>query len=75
MGPDITAFDVTSIFNDLNLKLANGGWAIKSFAILGSTFEQAILLDADSIFLQKPEAFFDNHPGYRETGTLLFHDR
>jgi alpha 1,3-mannosyltransferase len=75
MGPDITTFDVTSVFDDLTLKLANGGWAIKSFAVLGSTFEQAILLDADAIFLQKAETIFDNHPGYRETGTLLFHDR
>jgi alpha 1,3-mannosyltransferase len=75
MGPDITTFDVTSIFDDQTLKLTNGGWAIKCFAVLGSTFEQAMLLDADAVFLQKPENIFDDHPGYRETGTLLFHDR
>lgn len=75
MGPDITTFDVTSVFDDRTLKLAYGGWAIKSFAALGSTFEQVMLLDADAIFLQKPETIFDDHPGYRETGTLLFHDR
>jgi alpha 1,3-mannosyltransferase len=75
MGPDITTFDVTSIFDNLTLKLAGGSWAIKPFALLGSTFEQAMLVDADAVFLQKPENIFESHPGYRETGTLLFHDR
>ena len=75
LGPDITTFDVTSIFDDDTLKLADGGWAIKPFALLGSTLEQAILLDADAVFLQKPENILNDHPGYRSTGTLLFHDR
>jgi alpha 1,3-mannosyltransferase len=75
MGPDITTFDVTSIFDDRTLKLASGNWAIKPFTLLGSAFEQAMLLDADAVFLQKPENIFEVHPGYRETGTLLFHDR
>lgn len=75
MGANISTFDVTAIFDDSILQLADGGWAIKAFAILGSSFEQAVLLDADAVFLQKLENIFDNHPSYRETGTLLFHDR
>lgn len=75
LGPDITTFDITAIFDDSTLQLAENGWATKAFALLGSTFEQVMLLDADTIFLQKPEVIFEDHPGYRETGTLLFHDR
>ncbi|KAK5219680.1 hypothetical protein LTR72_008064 [Exophiala xenobiotica] len=75
LAPDVSTFDVTSVFDDRTLDLPHGGWAIKAFAILGSTFEQAILLDADAVFLQRPDAIFEEHPQYQETGTLLFHDR
>ena len=74
LGPDISTFNVLDIFNDTTIDLANGGWAIKSFALLGSIFEQAIHVDADAVFLQKPEALFEN-PEFQETGTFLFHDR
>jgi len=75
LGNNITTLDVTTIFDDSTLGLPQGGWAIKVFAALGSTFEQVMLLDADAVFLQKPEVIFDTYPGYLETGTLLFHDR
>lgn len=75
MGPDITCFDVTRAFEDDTIKLAGSGWAIKPFALLGSKFEQVLLIDADAVFLQDPEVIFDNHAGFVETGTLLFHDR
>lgn len=75
LGSDITLLDVTTLFDDTTLQLPSGGWAIKAFAILGSTFEQVMHLDADAVFLQQPEVVFDTHPGYLETGVLLFHDR
>lgn len=71
----IDTMDVTKILNDETLKLAEGGWAIKPFAILASSFEQVVLLDADAVFFQSPDVIFDHHPGYKETSTLLFHDR
>ena len=75
LGTDITTFDVTTVFDDITLRLPSGGWAIKAFATLGSTFEQVMHLDADAVFLQKPEMIFETHPRYLETGVLLFHDR
>ncbi|KEF57466.1 uncharacterized protein A1O9_05383 [Exophiala aquamarina CBS 119918] len=75
IAPGITTFDVTTVFEDQTLNLPNGGWAIKAFAILGSTFEQVMLLDADDVFLQPPDVIFAEHPDYLKTGTLLFHDR
>ncbi|VUC30249.1 unnamed protein product [Clonostachys rosea] len=71
---DVTFFDVLSIFDDSTLKLADGGWAIKAFAALGSDLEQVILLDSDAVFLQKPEVLFEQNP-YIQYGAYLFHDR
>jgi len=71
-APNVSAFDVTAVFDDRTLDLPHGGWAIKAFAVLGSTFEQAILLDADDVFFQPPFAIFDQHPQYLERGVLLY---
>ena len=77
MGANIETLDITSVLNDttLNFKIEDGGWAVKPFALLACKFEQAILLDADAVFLRKPEVIFESHEGYRQTGTILFHDR
>lgn len=75
LAANVSVFDVTAIFDEDIAGLRDSGWGIKPFAVLGSTFEQAILLDADAIFLQPPEVIFDEHPGYLERGNVLFHDR
>lgn len=66
--------DILTIFDDSALKLKTGGWAIKPFAALGSTFEKVILLDADAVFVQKPEVLFE-HPAFQRSGAFLFRDR
>ncbi|GAM86395.1 hypothetical protein ANO11243_044090 [Dothideomycetidae sp. 11243] len=73
-GPAPEFLDITTVFDDSTLDLGNGGWAIKPFAILASRFERVILLDADAVFLQRPEVLF-RHGAFVKTGTLLFHDR
>ena len=55
--------------------LAENGWVMKPFAMLASRFQKAILVDADTVFLQRPDAYFDNDAQLKETGTLFFHDR
>lgn len=42
---DMEFIDVLEVFSDDR----DGGWAIKPFAVLASTFEQVILLDADCV--------------------------
>lgn len=42
---------------------------------LASRFQKTILVDADTIFLQRPDAYFDNDVHLKETGTLFYHDR
>jgi len=75
LGKNIEALNIQSMVSESILNQENPGWAIKPFALLFTKFEQTILVDADAIFLQKPEAIFNKHKGYRATGTLLLHDR
>ena len=51
-----------------------GGWAIKPFAMLMSSFQEFIFLDADALFFQNPEVLF-NFKYYRAAGTLYFRGR
>ena len=74
VGEDIRTVDILHFYHESSVGLLGGGWAIKPFAILASSFEQVIIADSDVVFLQSPERLFD-HPGYNETGTLFFHDR
>jgi hypothetical protein len=71
---DVQFLDILTAIDDTNLKLAEGGWAIKAFAALYAPFEEVILLDADCVFVQPPEKLFLD-PSYTSTGALLFHDR
>ncbi|DBA98760.1 hypothetical protein WJX77_012685 [Trebouxia sp. C0004] len=74
VGKDIRTVDILHFFDENTVGLLGGGWAIKPFAILASSFKQVIIADSDVVFLQSPEAAF-SHPGYIRTGTLYFHDR
>ncbi|PKS05533.1 hypothetical protein jhhlp_008050 [Lomentospora prolificans] len=71
---NIRFVDVLQVFSDETLDLRNGGWASKPFAALASSFEEVILVDADAVFLQAPEALF-MQTAYTSTGAYLFHDR
>lgn len=71
---DIRFSDVLDVFDDDAVDLRNGGWAIKPFAALASSFEEVILVDADAVFLQPPETLL-KQKSYASTGALLFHDR
>lgn len=51
-----------------------GGWAVKPYAMLASSFDQVMLMDADVFMFQKPEFFFEDE-GYQRTGALFFLDR
>lgn len=51
-----------------------GGWALKPYSILASSFSEVLLMDADAFFFKRPEILFDD-AGYRKTGALFFYDR
>jgi hypothetical protein len=76
-GPPLEFLNIYDVFDDSTLLFtssATGGWAVKAFAALGTHFERVIMLDADAVFLQQPEALL-RHPAFERTGALLFHDR
>ena len=50
MASDIEIVDVTHILNNEHMRL--GGWSIKPFAMLASSFEEVMFVDADAYFLQ-----------------------
>jgi len=73
-GP-ITTVDITKKFPDPDKKLGlPGGWAMRPFAILASSFKTAILADADTVFLQDPQIILDE-PTFKEYGSIFWHDR
>ncbi|KAG0068471.1 hypothetical protein BGZ89_004667 [Linnemannia elongata] len=72
MAADIEIIDVTNILDNDYMRL--GGWSIKPFAMLASSFEEVMFVDADAYFLQDPAVLFQD-PGYLATGALFFYDR
>lgn len=66
--------EATGLFDPQLSRLARQGWAIKPFAMLATNLSEVMLVDADVVLLSPPERFFEV-PGYRDTGTLFFHDR
>lgn len=51
-----------------------GGWQSKIEAIISSSFDETMWLDADCFPLRDPAYLFD-HPFYTETGAVLFPDQ
>lgn len=49
------------------------GYQIKAFIMKHTSFDEVILFDCDSLFLQNPEMIFHD-PNYIKTGTFFFKD-
>lgn len=75
LNPDMTFNNLLNYFDDSIAGLSEGGFAMKPFALLASSFQRALLVDADVIFLSKPDSLFQLHPDLKRTGTLFYHDR
>lgn len=79
LGPNIQTRNILNDFDDgiagIGEILTGNGFVMKPFALLASRFERVILLDADIIFLQRPDASFDEDIHLKKTGTLFYHDR
>ena len=70
--PGVSVIDIEKIVDNKILDLK--GWDIKPFAVLASSFREVLLMDADVIFVVKPETLF-RASLYVETGALFFTDR
>jgi alpha 1,3-mannosyltransferase len=74
-GGSITTVDLLQKFADPEEILGlPGGWAIRPFAILASSFKIVLLTDADVVFLQDPRILL-NEPGFESHGSIFWHDR
>ncbi|KAA6410048.1 MAG: hypothetical protein FRX48_06662 [Lasallia pustulata] len=74
LGPNIETVNLLDHFHESVTGLKTGTWAQKPFAMLASRFQKVIIVDADTIFMQKPDKLFDEEPGLVGTGTLFYHD-
>ncbi|PWN43535.1 hypothetical protein IE81DRAFT_322392 [Ceraceosorus guamensis] len=74
--PNVSTVDLEALgFFDENLtQLKRQGFALKPFALVATNFTEVMLADADAVLLASPEEFFEQK-GFKETGTLFFHDR
>jgi len=50
-----------------------GGWELKPYAIIHSSFQEVLLLDADNVPVANPESLFAT-PQYRATGAIFWPD-
>ena len=74
LGPNIETLNLLDHFDESVTGLRTGTWAQKPFAMLASRFQKVIIVDADTIFMQKPDSVFMEEPGLVETGTMFYHD-
>ena len=74
LGPNIETLNLLDHFDESVTGLKTGTWAQKPFAMLASRFQKVIIVDADTVFMQKPDKLFDEEPGLVETGTMFYHD-
>lgn len=70
--PKVKALDLNTIFSLSGQQL--NGWDLKPFAMLASSFQQVMLLDADVVLMQSPDIFF-TLPQFEQNGALFFRDR
>ena len=75
LDPNLELINILDYYDEDVAGLRSGGYAMKPFAALASSFEKVIIIDADTIFMQRPDDWFEEHAGLRQTGTLFFHDR
>ena len=75
VGGSIRTVDVRDFFPDPDGVMdMPGGWALRPFAVLASSFQKVILSDADTIFIQDPTLLL-HEPGFKDTGAIFYHDR
>ena len=73
---DFELMNLLDHFNESRCRPKEAKYSMKPFAVIASLFRKTILVDADVIFLQKPETVFDVHgDGMKATSSLFYHDR
>ena len=66
---DLSAVHCLEYKSDVSI----GGYAIKAFAIIYSSFAEVLCLDSDNLPVHDPSALFDTAP-YKEYGNIFWSD-
>ena len=75
IDPKLELINILDYYDEAVAGLIGGGYAMKPFAALASSFERVVIIDADTIFMQRPDNWFEENKSLKRTGTLFFHDR
>ncbi len=68
----VQCIDATKLRKKFPMRIP-GGWQLKPYAILHSSFEEVLLLDADNVPVANPEFLFDT-PQFERTGAIFWPD-
>lgn len=68
----VTCIDATAVRERHPVRTLNG-WELKPYAILHSSFEEVLLLDAENCAVRNPEYLFETDH-YRRTGAIFWPD-
>ena len=70
--PGVITRDIKQMARDTGWELSS--WAAKPFAMLLSSFQEVMFIDADAVFFRNPALLFED-PQYKQHGALFFMDR
>lgn len=68
----VTCIDATKVREQYPVRTLNG-WELKPYAIIHSSFEEVMLLDAENCPVRNPEYLFETAP-YQRTGAIFWPD-
>src|SRR4029079_599122 len=69
---NVECVDASALASSYPRRVA-GGWELKSYALLHSSFKEVLLLDADNVPIRDP-AFLFEEPAYKATGSIFWPD-
>ncbi len=70
---DVRIIDALAVRRSYPVRLL-AGWELKPYAVIHSSFEEVLLLDADNVPARDPSYLFDS-PAFARTGAVFWPDR
>lgn len=68
----VVAVDATKVA-EKHPRRASGGWELKAYALVHSSFKEVLLLDADNVPVKDPSFLFEE-PNFKKTGAVFWPD-
>ncbi|KAJ3336655.1 hypothetical protein HDU93_002384 [Gonapodya sp. JEL0774] len=71
-GYDVVVRDLAAVLDVQSSEL--NGWAVKPYAALVSGFSEVLVMDADVVWMGKPDEVFEEE-AWKSTGAVFYYDR